>query len=116
MGLDDGATVGEWIAFYRRRRGMTQEVLSGLLGRSVEWLSQLERGARDVNKLTTIVEVADALGIEPVRLLPRQFTSRPRQLHDAVIGTAPDTVPAISRRCSATTGPPPCWAFPTGRR
>ncbi len=87
--------MGERIAFYRRRKGMTQEVLSGLLGRTVEWLSQIERGHRDVNKLSTIVEVADALGIEPVRLLPRQFTSRPRRLQDAMIGTAPDTVPAI---------------------
>ena len=95
MGIDDEVTVGERIAFYRRRRGITQEVLSGLLGRSVEWLSQIERGHRDVNKLTTIIEVADALGIEPMRLLPRHFTSRPRQLQDSVIGTAPDTVPAI---------------------
>lgn len=87
--------MGERIAFYRRRKGLTQEVLSGLLGRSVEWLSQIERGHRDVNKLSTVVEVADALGIEPVRLLPRYFTSRRRQLNDAVIGTAPDTVPAI---------------------
>ena len=95
MRLNDEATVGERITFYRRRKGITQEVLSGLLGRTVEWLSQIERGARDVNKLSTVVEVADALGIEPVRLLPGQFTARPRQLHDAVIGTAPDTVPAI---------------------
>lgn len=88
-------TVGERIAFYRRRKGMTQEVLSGLLGRTVEWLSQIERGSRDVTKLSTIVAVADALGMEPVRLLPRHFVSRPRRLNDGVIGTAPDWVPAI---------------------
>ncbi len=93
--MDDDATVGDRIAYYRRRKGMTQEVLAGLLGRSTEWLSQFERGARDVDRLSTVVAVADALGVEPVRLLPTHFTARPRRLRDSVIGTAPDAVPAI---------------------
>ncbi|MQA16597.1 MAG: helix-turn-helix domain-containing protein [Pseudonocardiaceae bacterium] len=93
--MTDDATVGERIAYYRRRKGMTQEVLAGLLGRSTEWLSQFERGSRDLDRLSTIVAVADALGVEPVRLLPTQFTARPRQLRDSVIGTAPDAVPEI---------------------
>lgn len=91
----DEATVGERVAFYRRRRGITQEVLAGLLGRSVEWLAQFERGARELDRLSTIVAVADALGIEPAKLLPAAFTARRRELRDAVIGTAPDSVAAI---------------------
>ncbi len=93
--LTDEATVGERVAFYRRRKGVTQEVLAGLLGRSVEWLAQFERGAKELDRLSTIVAIADALGIEPVRLLPGAFTTRRRELHDAVIGTAPDSVAAI---------------------
>ncbi|HEY2764581.1 MAG TPA: helix-turn-helix domain-containing protein [Pseudonocardiaceae bacterium] len=95
MRLSDEATVGERVAFYRRRKGITQEVLAGLLGRSIEWLAQFERGAKELDRLSTIVAIADALGIEPVTLLPAAFTTRRRELHDAVIGTAPDSVAAI---------------------
>ena len=93
--LTDDMTVGERVAICRRRRGMTQEVLAGLLGRSVEWLAQFERGAKELDRLSTIVAIADALGIEPVKLLPAAFTTRRRELPDAVIGTAPDSVAAI---------------------
>ena len=39
--------------------------------------------------------IAEALGIEPVKLLPGAFTTKRRELHDAVIGTAPDSVATI---------------------
>ncbi|MCA1674738.1 MAG: helix-turn-helix domain-containing protein [Actinobacteria bacterium] len=95
MRVTDEATVGERVAFYRRRKGITQDVLAGLLGRSVEWLAQFERGTKELDRLSTIVAIADALGIEPVKLLPGAFTTKRRELHDAVIGTAPDSVAAI---------------------
>ncbi|MGH3834510.1 MAG: helix-turn-helix domain-containing protein [Pseudonocardiaceae bacterium] len=95
MRLINETTVGERVAFYRRRKGITQEVLAGLLGRSVEWLAQFERGAKELDRLSTIVGIADALGIEPVKLLPAAFTTRRRELRDSVIGTAPDSVAAI---------------------
>ncbi|MGH4013362.1 MAG: helix-turn-helix domain-containing protein [Pseudonocardiaceae bacterium] len=95
MRLTDEATVGERVAFYRARKGITQDVLAGLLGRSVEWLAQFERGAKELDRLSTIVAIADALGIEPVKLLPAAFTTKRRELHDSVIGTAPDAVAAI---------------------
>jgi transcriptional regulator with XRE-family HTH domain len=83
------------VAFYRRRRGITQEVLAGLLGRSVEWLAQFERGAKELDRLSTIVAIAHTLGIEPVKLLPAAFFTHRRELHHTVLGTAPDFVPAI---------------------
>jgi len=83
------------VAFYRRRRGITQEVLAGLLGRSVEWLAQFERGAKELDRLSTIVAIAHTLGIEPVKLLPAAFFTHRRELHHTVLGTAPDSVPAI---------------------
>ncbi|WP_421671797.1 helix-turn-helix domain-containing protein [Saccharopolyspora spinosa] len=96
MRLDDEATVGERIAYFRRRRGYSQAVLSGLLGRSEEWLSQIERGARDLDKLSTILRVAEALKLEPTKLLPGPFHSTPRLgANGATLGTAPEVVPAI---------------------
>jgi transcriptional regulator with XRE-family HTH domain len=95
MRLDDGTTVGERIAYYRKRRGMTQEVLCGLVGgRSTEWLRQIENGKRDVDKLSTIVAVAGALQIAPAALLPGPFRATARH-SGATLGSAPNAVPAI---------------------
>ncbi|MGH3773035.1 MAG: helix-turn-helix domain-containing protein [Pseudonocardiaceae bacterium] len=95
MRLSVEASVGERVAFYRRRKGITQEVLAGLLGRTVEWLAQFERGARELDRLSTIVAIAETLGIDPVKLLPAAFTTRRRESRGSVIGTAPDSVVAI---------------------
>jgi hypothetical protein len=47
--LTDEVTVGERVALYMRRKGITQEVLAGLPGRSVEWLAQFERGVTELD-------------------------------------------------------------------
>jgi transcriptional regulator with XRE-family HTH domain len=94
MRMDDEATVGERIAYYRRRRGMTQEVLCGLVGgRSTEWLRQIENGKREVDRLSTIVAVAAALKISPSALLPGPF--RATSGRHGTLGAAPDVVPEI---------------------
>lgn len=49
-GAGDHLSVGERIAFYRRRRGMTQAVLAGFVGRSEDWLSKVERGDRAIQR------------------------------------------------------------------
>lgn len=62
-GAGDPLTVGERVAFYRRRRGLAQATLAGLVGRSEDWLSKIERGEREINKLDVLVEVARALRV-----------------------------------------------------
>ncbi len=56
-------TVGERIKFYRRRRGLTQEVLANLVGRKVDWISKIERGERDIRRLDVLADVARALRV-----------------------------------------------------
>jgi hypothetical protein len=46
-GVGDHLSTGERIALYRARRGMAQSVLAGLVGRSEDWLSKIERGERE---------------------------------------------------------------------
>jgi transcriptional regulator with XRE-family HTH domain len=92
--LDDEATVGDRIAYYRKRRGMSQEVLCGLVGgRSTEWLRQIENNKREVDKLSTIVAVAEALRISPSALLPGPFRTPARRADK--LATAPLAVPEI---------------------
>lgn len=62
-GAGDQLSIGERIAFYRRRRGLTQAVLASLVGRSEDWLSKVERGQRDVQRLSVLSEVAIALRV-----------------------------------------------------
>jgi transcriptional regulator with XRE-family HTH domain len=57
-------TAGQRIARARRRRGMSQAVLAGLLGRSESWLSQVERGRRKIDSHSVLVRLADVLGVD----------------------------------------------------
>src|SRR3954453_6405036 len=41
-GMTDDMTIGRRVAFYRRRRGLSQEVLAGLVGKTAEWLRKVE--------------------------------------------------------------------------
>lgn len=61
--------VGERIAARRKRRGLSQEALAGLVGRSRSWLSQVERGIRRVDRLSTLSELATVLRCEVADLI-----------------------------------------------
>jgi transcriptional regulator with XRE-family HTH domain len=56
-------TIGERVAWYRRRRGMSQEVLAGLVGRTVDWLSRAENNRMELDRLSVIKTLADALDV-----------------------------------------------------
>ncbi|MDM4720367.1 helix-turn-helix transcriptional regulator [Micromonospora sp. WMMA1363] len=62
-GIGQDLTVGERIAWYRRRRGMSQEVLAGIVGRTVDWLSKVENNRIDLDRLSVIRSVAGALDV-----------------------------------------------------
>ncbi|MGQ0631951.1 MAG: helix-turn-helix domain-containing protein [Sporichthyaceae bacterium] len=62
-GMTDSLTVGERVGWYRRRRGLTQEVLAGLVGRTVDWLGKIENGRIPLDRLSVIKELADALDV-----------------------------------------------------
>ncbi|MEJ7630472.1 MAG: helix-turn-helix transcriptional regulator [Nocardioidaceae bacterium] len=54
-------TIGDRVAFYRRRRGQSQEVLAGLVGRTEDWLSSVENNKIELDRLLVIRRLADAL-------------------------------------------------------
>ena len=61
-GNEDAA--GARIARARRRRGLSQSVLAGLVGRSESWLSQVERGKRGVDSYVVLTRMAEVLRVE----------------------------------------------------
>ncbi|HEY9412213.1 MAG TPA: helix-turn-helix transcriptional regulator [Jiangellaceae bacterium] len=62
-GAGDHLSIGERVAFYRARRGLTQAVLANLVGRSEDWLSKIERGEREIRRLDVLTELARALRV-----------------------------------------------------
>jgi transcriptional regulator with XRE-family HTH domain len=59
---------GQRIARARRRRGLSQAALAGLVGRSESWLSQVERGLRDADSHSVLVALASVLKVEVAEL------------------------------------------------
>ncbi|MFE5582144.1 helix-turn-helix domain-containing protein [Kitasatospora sp. NPDC056531] len=70
-------TIGERVAWYRRRRGMSQEVLAGQVGRTADWLSKAENGRIELDRLSVIKLLANALGVQLSDLLaePSELSS-----------------------------------------
>jgi transcriptional regulator with XRE-family HTH domain len=118
--------IGERIAIYRRRRGLTQLVLAGLIGRSESWLSQVERGIRPIDRLSVLIDIAHVLKVNVTDLTGQPFSLAPNGSfeNDAVHAirhalTRYDVIPAIldplmtsmrqhptSRACSVTSSEP----------
>jgi transcriptional regulator with XRE-family HTH domain len=55
--------LGRKIAAERRRRGLSQPELARMIGRSVAWVSQVERGVRKVDRMSVLENVAAALDV-----------------------------------------------------
>ena len=55
--------LGRRIAAERRRRGLSQPELAQMIGRSVAWVSQVERGVRKVDRMSVLETVAAALDV-----------------------------------------------------
>lgn len=54
---------GQHMQLLRTRRGMTRDVLAGLLGRSASWVKQVENGTMRTPNLETVLAVAEALRV-----------------------------------------------------
>lgn len=87
--MTEHLTTGERVAWYRRRRGLSQEVLAGLVGRTTDWLSKVENNRIELDRLSVITSLASALDVSLGDLLAEP----------ALLASSPDargrTVPAL---------------------
>ncbi|MBA0126211.1 helix-turn-helix domain-containing protein [Haloechinothrix sp. YIM 98757] len=56
-------TVGERIAWYRRRRGLSQRVLADLIGRTEDWLNKVENNRIQLDRLSVINVIGRELDV-----------------------------------------------------
>jgi transcriptional regulator with XRE-family HTH domain len=72
-------TVGERVAWYRRRRGLSQEALAGLVGRTADWLQTAERNRISLDRVSVLRDLADVLGVTVAHLLGDEGQLEPRR-------------------------------------
>jgi transcriptional regulator with XRE-family HTH domain len=61
--------LGQRIAYWRRRRGLTQVIFADRLGRSKSWIVKVESGQRSAGKLSTLDLICDVLRVDLSTLL-----------------------------------------------
>ncbi len=66
----DAKKVGETISYFRKQKGVSQEVLSGLADIGRSHLSAIERGERKPT-LETLYRICSALGIKMSTLIEK---------------------------------------------
>jgi transcriptional regulator with XRE-family HTH domain len=99
MIMDENTPVGQRIAYYRRRRGLTQQVLAGRAGCSTSWVSKLERGERTVEKIQDLLAIARVLNVEPGDLIGGLACRPTAENHS----TRRKGSPRSAARCSRST-------------
>lgn len=62
--------LGRRVAYLRRRRGMTQAVFAERVGRTTSWADKVERGIRNLNRVSVVLAVAEVLQVPVHYLLP----------------------------------------------
>lgn len=62
-GTGTNLTIGERVAYYRKRRGQSQEVLAGLVARTADWLGKVENNRIEMDRLSVIRRLAEALDV-----------------------------------------------------
>jgi len=88
-GMTDDLSIGQRVAFYRRRRGMSQEVLAGLVGKSAEWLRKVETNRAELDRLSVLRALAQVLDI-----LLGDLIDEPT-LFEWTDGSGRETIPAL---------------------
>lgn len=105
--MTEHLTIGERVAWYRRRRGLSQEVLAGLVGRTTDWLSKAENNRIELDRLSVITSLAEALDVSIGDLL-----AEPTLLEWSA-SSGRRTVPALRealmdyKQLTPLLGPPP---------
>ena len=62
-GVSNSMTIGERVAYYRRRRGLSQVTLGDLVSRTESWVEKIENGRAALDRVSVIGQLARALDV-----------------------------------------------------
>ncbi|MFE3618037.1 helix-turn-helix domain-containing protein [Streptomyces anulatus] len=88
-GMTDSMTIGERVAWYRRRRGLSQRVLADMVGRTEDWLNKIENNRIQLDRISVIQNLAKQLDVSIGDLL-----AEPTLVDNSQVGGKP-TIPAL---------------------
>ncbi|MFC4912270.1 helix-turn-helix domain-containing protein [Actinomadura gamaensis] len=107
---DTRKQIGQQIARARRRRGLSQVVLAGLIGRSESWLGQVERGARSIDTHSVLTQLAEILGVPLADLTVEEKGGEVQRYEAAALirdaMTSYEALPAFVTPTSVRSQPP----------
>ena len=75
----DDHELGQRIAYWRERRGITQKLLADRIGRSKSWIEKVEAGTRSANRLPILMAICRELRIDLPVLIGREPTRDTRE-------------------------------------
>lgn len=82
---------GKRVQRLRARRGMTREVLGGLVGKSAEWVKAVETGRLQQPKLNMLLRLAEVLGVRDLS----ELADSPETLLRSFAGPGHPALPAV---------------------
>ncbi len=75
----EAGELGQRIAYWRQRRGMTQQLFADRIGKSVSWVAKVETGHRNASQLEVINRICEVLRVDMPVLLGRGLARENQQ-------------------------------------
>ncbi|MGH3860741.1 helix-turn-helix domain-containing protein [Actinokineospora sp.] len=75
----DAKALGRQVAFHRSRLGLSQRELAARLSRSESWVSQVERGVRQVDRMSVLEKIAEVLDVPLSELATDSVVAAPER-------------------------------------
>ncbi|MEE2049504.1 helix-turn-helix domain-containing protein [Nocardiopsis tropica] len=107
---DPGLTFGQRLKVQRTRRGMTRDVLAGLVGKSGSWVKAVEAGRLQTPKLSMLLRLAEALRVRDLAQLtgdqsiPISLFTGPGHARLPAVRSAINAMPALTSRAAPPVG------------
>ena len=70
------AEIAQRVVYWRKRRGLTRQLFADRMGRSVSWVDMIQRGDRQLDRLSVLEQIAEVLEISVHTLIDREAAER----------------------------------------
>jgi len=70
------AEIAQRVVYWRKRRGFTRQLFADRMGRSVSWVDMIQRGDRQLDRLSVLEQIAEVLEISVYTLIDREEAER----------------------------------------
>jgi len=76
------AEIAQRVVYWRKRRGLTRQLFADRMGRSVSWIDMIQRGDRQLDRLSVLEQIAGVLEISIYTLIDQRQAQRAAECID----------------------------------